>query len=300
MNDTQQIGTGWQQHGITPVLAFQVFGMRRSGNHAIIDWMMRNAPVTATGGLFYNNCRPRADPTKHFASVDVSGSDRKVISSRDMELADRMQSAGDGPMVLVSYEDMIPRQESKPQQASRGFSSDDFSREVLIYRSFLNWSASMLAKLKRNASLGATQRMRVMFNSLRTYIDGLDLLAQPHVVGLCYDDWMQSEAARADMLARLGLPVVDNARGQVQRFGGGSSFQNKVSAPEDLNTTSRTEEMSDDIEYQMLLWTTAHDAAFVERLIPHFPKDAERLVQLAEQSNINVTLPKLEDVSSSV
>ena len=34
----------WQQLGIIPGVALRLFGMRRSGNHAIVGWMQRNAP----------------------------------------------------------------------------------------------------------------------------------------------------------------------------------------------------------------------------------------------------------------
>jgi hypothetical protein len=102
---------------------------------------------------------------------------------------------------------------------------------------------------------------------------------------------MTSEDYRADVLARLGLPVRDLSRGKVQRYGGGSSFQKKVESASDLDSVARDAAMAEDLEYGILTWTAAHDLQFMERLIPHFEDDAERLATLAESSTLNITLP---------
>ena len=44
----------WARLGFTPGQALRIFGMRRSGNHAIANWLQRNS---ATGrAVFLNNC----------------------------------------------------------------------------------------------------------------------------------------------------------------------------------------------------------------------------------------------------
>ena len=48
---------------IVPVLphsasVLRVYGLRRSGNHAVIDWLLRNAP--GTGTVFLNDCAPQS------------------------------------------------------------------------------------------------------------------------------------------------------------------------------------------------------------------------------------------------
>jgi hypothetical protein len=111
------------------------------------------------------------------------------------------------------------------------------------------------------------------------------------LVAICYDDWMTSEVDRADVLKKLGLPVRDLSRGKVQCYGGGSSFQTKVGSVDELNSTSRDAAMADDLEYGLLAWTAAHDLRFMERLIPHFEDDAERLATLAETSELHMKLP---------
>ena len=295
MSRAEQIDTVWMKAGYSPAFALQVFGMRRSGNHAIIDWLMRNAPEAATGGVFYNNCRFGKSPLRVYGLLDVYDVDSEQLPHKDLTDAERITKSGASPMVVVSYEDRMPQPAGVQQKASDGFSDCDFTRQVIIYRSFLNWSASLLAKLKKNDGYGATDRIRIMALALNGYINGLDRIADAQgIVAICYDDWMVSETYRASILDELGLPIRDLERGTVRRYGGGSSFQGKGTTAENLNSTARDEAMADDLEYKLLLWTAAHDLRFMERLIPHFEQDAERLATLAETSTLHMTLPPRE------
>ena len=295
MTGTAQTLTRWPQAGFTPVCAFQVFGMRRSGNHAIIDWLMRNAPDDATGGVFFNNCKFGKNPQRLYGSLDIYDTSYEVLPHKDIGDAARIAQAGAAPMAVVSYEDRMPQPAGQPQRASNGMADADFSQQIIIYRSFLNWSASLLAKIKKNAGYGATDRMRIMALAFATYVQGLDRIAQAGgLTPVCYDDWMTSEDYRAATLKNLGLPQCDLSRGKVQRYGGGSSFQKKATEVAKLNSVARDADMADDPEYQILLWTAAHDLAFMERLIPHFEQDAERLASLAETAKLHMKLPLRE------
>jgi hypothetical protein len=295
MTGAAQVDTAWPQAGIAPVCALQVFGMRRSGNHAIIDWLMRNAPDAATGGVFYNNCKYGKNPFQAYGSLDVYDAARNLLPHRDIKDKARIAQAGAAPMVIVSYEDRMPQPAGERQKASQGITDADFSGQVIIYRSFLNWAASLLAKIKKNEGFGATDRMRIMTLAFATYAQGLDRVADARdVIAICYDDWMQSESYRARILRSLALPERDLDRGKVQRYGGGSSFQDKVADVDQLDTVSRDVRMADDLEYQLLMWTAAHDLRFMERLIPHFEQDAERLATLAETAKLHLTLPPRE------
>ena len=292
MTVAAQTDTAWSQAGFTPVCALQVFGMRRSGNHAIIDWLMRNAPEAAMGGVFYNNCRFGKEVLSQYGSLDVYDAQRQVMPHVDIVDPTWIAGAGHAPMVVVSYEDRMPQVKGEPQRASFGMTGEYFTHQVIIYRSFLNWSASLLAKIKKNKDFGTTDRLRIMTVAFSTYVQGLDRIAESkELVAICYDDWMISEVYRAGILKKLGLPVRDLSRGKVQRYGGGSSFQNKVESADELNSTSRDVAMADDLEYGLLAWTAAHALQFMERLIQYFEDDAERLATLAETSKLHMKLP---------
>ncbi len=295
MTAAVQIGTPWAQAGFIPDRALLVFGMRRSGNHAIIGWLMRNAPETASGGVFFNNCRFGKNPLKDYGSLDAYDAELAPVPYKGITNPERINRAGAAPFVVVSYEDRMPQPAGGGQKASHGFDGSDFSHQVIIYRSFLNWSASLLAKIQKNDGFGATDRMRIMTLALATYVQGLDRIRDGRgIVAICYDAWMTSESYRGGILRALGLPERDLSRGKVQRYGGGSSFQRRAENAEDLNSVARDRAMADDLEYKLLLWTAAHDLRFMERLIPHFEDDAERLATLAETSKLHMTLPPRE------
>ena len=298
MSAAAQSMAPWTQAGFTPVCAFQVFGMRRSGNHAIIDWLMRNAPEAATGGVFFNNCKFGKNPQRAYGSLDIYDTAREVMPYKDIGDVARIAQAGAAPMAIVSYEDRMPQTAGQSQKASHGMADTDFIHQVIIYRSFLNWSASLLAKIKKNSGFGATDRMRILMLAFATYVQGLDRVAQAQgVIAICYDDWMTSQDYRAGILASLGLPQRDLDRGKVQRYGGGSSFQKKVTDVDKLTSVDRDAAMADDLEYKVLLWIAAHDLAFMERLIPHFEQDAERLASLSETAKLHLKLPAKEATS---
>lgn len=261
-----------------PAQVLRVYGMRRSGNHALIDWILRNAP--GGNGLFLNNCKPGRDPLQTVRGVSVYQGGQDVATDG---LTAKLAAAGPAPFTVVSYEDRMP-----PARRSPLYDAPETC--VIIYRSFLNWSASLLRKLQGNKGYGSLDRARVMMNALGTYQTMLDRVQDADVVPLLYDDWMGSDAYRAEALKRMGLPGRDLSRGALQRYGGGSSFQGKGAAVSSLETDKRSAQMADDLEYQLVLWTAARDLGFMERLAEVFPEDAERLSTLLDTARAEVRL----------
>lgn len=263
---------------LAPAQVLRVYGMRRSGNHALIDWMLRNAP--GGNGLFLNNCRPGRNPLQTTRGISVYAQGGEVSVDG---LVAKLAAAGPAPFTVVSYEDSMPDAGQKPLY-------DAPETCVVIFRSFLHWSASLLRKIQGNPGYGSLERSRVMMNALRTYQTMLDRVHDSDVVPLLYDEWMSSEAYRATALDRIGLPGCDLSRGAVQRYGGGSSFQGKPVDVAKLATDKRSAQMADDLEYQLLLWTAARDLGFMERLASVFPGDAERLSTLLDTAQAEVKL----------
>ncbi|CAN0582663.1 unnamed protein product, partial [Ectocarpus sp. 12 AP-2014] len=86
-----------------PVL--RVFGMRRSGNHAILDAFLRNAP--GGNAVFFNNCKTAQDPLGSHRSLDLRREGATV--QPDGDLAQALAFAGPSPLTIVSVEDAMPR-----------------------------------------------------------------------------------------------------------------------------------------------------------------------------------------------
>ncbi|MBY5933863.1 hypothetical protein KUV51_12705 [Tateyamaria omphalii] len=262
-----------------PGQVLRVYGMRRSGNHALINWIMRNAPNGH--GVFLNDCRPKTDPVVSCSGVSVfeDGVDVDMQVGRQQKL----QRAGALPFTVVSYEDRVPPTAPKPLYAAP-------ETLIIIYRSFLHWTASLLRKVQGNEGYGPLDRNRIMGRALGTYSEMLTRVQEDDVVPLCYDDWTADAHYREEALSRLKLPGRDLSLGTVQRYGGGSSFQDATAAS-DLTTDKRSAQMADDHEYQMLLWTAARDEGFMTKLTKVFPADANRLDTLRSTASAQVVLP---------
>ncbi|WP_306153510.1 hypothetical protein [Roseovarius sp. MMSF_3281] len=267
----------WAQLGVVPGAALRAFGMRRSGNHAIADWIMRNAP--AGHSVFLNNCKPGKSPLDSFATIEVDGKKQAARRAR-AHLPGETARLGDGALLLVSYEDLSPADFGPKRQISGEFDSGLFACDVLIYRSFLNWAASLIKKLQGNPGYGAMRRVAIMLNTADRYARMLELVGQAPgngMVPICYDRWFVDGAYREDVLGQLGLPVKENAIGDVQSYGGGSSFQKDAAAPEELQTGERWRQMADDADFRAFLGIAAREVDLMAQVEAHFPEDAARL-----------------------
>jgi hypothetical protein len=270
----------WSALGIAPGSALRMTGMRRSGNHAIANWLQRNADRA----LFLNNCRPGHDPLRSHNGIEVSG------QRYDGSLQDAAAGAGDGALLLLSYEDTVHLRFDSKDNLSGPYKSTSFDGDLLIYRSFLNWSASLLKKLQRNETYRSADRMAVMARALATYGDLLAEVLEADSAArcaICYDDWATDADYRARVLTDLGLPVRDNDLGAVQGYGGGSSFDAGSPEAGDLRVTARWQAMAPDPEYRALLRVAALDRSFMDRLAALFPADAARMTRVAAQPDFD-------------
>ncbi len=267
--------------GFEPGLVLRMHGMRRSGNHAIASWLQRNAPEG--GALFLNNCRRGANPLEAFASVEVN--DRKAQGD---DLAALGSEVGDGGLLLISYEDNSPAQDRPRKPLSGHFDRGLIDQEVLVYRGFLNWAASLTKKLEPNTGYSVSRRMAVILRGVDLYADLLgEVIEGGEAVTICYDRWVAEEDYRAERLAALGLVLRDNGLGQVTRYGGGSSFQKEAAESGELATDRRFVEMMQNPLYQAVLQIAARDEALVARIQTLFPRDAEILGRIAREDPIS-------------
>ncbi|SEP14613.1 hypothetical protein SAMN04490248_12918 [Salinihabitans flavidus] len=278
----QEADSGWSELGFAPGLVLRAFGMRRAGNHAMLNWLTRNAPG---GAVFLNNCTLRKSPFDSYASLEVNGERRSL--RRRAPLSSVTAQAGDGAMLVISYEDHMPGPADAGRALTLGIDEARVDRELILYRNFMNWSASLLKKLQGNARYGFTSRMRVMINALDKYRQGLELASDPQlskVLPVCYDSWLASETYRARVLGRLELPLRDNSLGDVQSYGGGSSFQKDAAAPDQLATSERWQLMVPSPDYQVLLLTASQDERLLDLMGELMPEDLAMLREFVRQA----------------
>ncbi|SLN29008.1 hypothetical protein ROA7450_01223 [Roseovarius albus] len=258
--------------GFTPGRILRVFGMRRSGNHAIINWLQRNAPGDS---VFLNNCRRKASVLETFQGCEVNG-ERHIHKPEDGQPI--AEHVSDGAVLLLSYEDFAPvGREDLMDLVSAEFNADDVSHEIVIYRNFTNWSASLLKKLQGNPSHTPLGRLRIMMGALEQYKHMLTLVEEPrghNMQAIHYDGWCGSAEYRVATLESLELENCDDDLGRVQKYGGGSSFQPNAKTAEELDVLRRWPAMESDPEYQIVLSAARQDLHLMKLLERLTPQDA--------------------------
>ena len=254
--------------------------MRRSGNHAIAAFLARNAPEGRS--IFLNDCRPGLSPLEGFRGIEVNGV-RSAVKAAQRDLAAAVAPAGEGALLILSYEDLPPDSRPKGGPISGAFDETLITADLLVHRGFLNWAASLLRKVQGNPAYGAARRGALVLGALDGYARMLALAEASEDLGLTclrYDDWCAAASAREALLEELGLPARDLSLGPVQPYGGGSSFQKEAVDGAELRTDARWREMADDPEYAAILSIARRDGALMDRLARHYPEDAERLSRL--------------------
>ena len=262
--------------GIEPGQIFRVFGLRRSGNHAIINWLSRNAPGRT---IFFNNCRSGHSPFKAHNGIEVDG---EKVAHPGAEALPHAESVGEGASVFVSYENLMP---STPRRKpiSGPLHSDEITRDVIIARDFLNWSASLVKKVQGNAELSAAQRMAFVLRLVGVYADMLDHALEKgssSPVVIRYHAWLDDAEYRSGVLKEIGLELKDDSTGRVEAYGNGSSFQPEATDAEELRPLDRWKAMQDDPEYRIVVWLALQDSSFAAKLEQVFPESIGPLGEL--------------------
>jgi len=198
----------------TGVRVLHFFGLKRSGNHAIINWIRQ--------GL----AQPDA-PCPHFNNVhDIYQypADRRDVSAQDIAARLRREGAANG---LVSYEDLcVDCRHTIPQYRAL----HDHALDVILLRDFPNMAASRHRRIEHLAGEGLRRAIRNV-----SWLTVLDLwkryaravLAAPtqaDTVGIVYNDWYRDRATRDAIAAQLGFTNHDLAVRDVPSTGRGSSF----------------------------------------------------------------------------
>ncbi|MDC0739042.1 hypothetical protein N6L24_12200 [Cognatishimia sp. SS12] len=269
--------------GITPGVTLRTFGMRRSGNHAIINWLARNS---VDGSVFLNNCAAGQPASDSARAIEVNGEWRGKRNVRHM--SELTHDAGDAPMLIVSYEDIAPDIDDLRAGLTADLPDGFIHRDLLLYRNFMNWAASLLRKIQQNDDQDALACLRIMMVSLDKYRDLLELIAQTEedtdVLAINYDRWCARPKYRERVLAALGLPCRDNGLGKVQPYGGGSSFQKGTEEAAELKVSQRWRDMINDPTFQIVLLAASQDDDLIRLMHRLMPQDSELLSAYLNQA----------------
>lgn len=199
----------------------RVVGMSRSGNHAIIDWILAQSP----GATCFLNCaEPGTNPFRTRRPLDARGiGHRTTIAGFDPEAeAARRWSPKD--LLLHSYEDTFlgpfGRGDAEAaHEANVGRSSRRI--DVLVLRDPYNLFAS-----RRASGYGGVRpatAVRIWCQHAREFLGERRHLANERVM-VSFNRWATEPIYRSALAGALGLQHDADAGRSVARCAGGSSF----------------------------------------------------------------------------
>ncbi|WP_323718695.1 alpha/beta fold hydrolase [Paracoccus aminovorans] len=208
-------------------IEIQLFGLQRSGNHAVIAWILQQFDEPT---VFLNNVAHFSDPYLNWRSGPVAGMEQisKLNSGRIEELRARQKH-----LLVYSYENLKlselawrPLVPDPEQQIGRS----RHIRRVLLLRDFFNWVASRIRLMEyRQQDISATvanlnPTINLWLGYVREFLGETDYLGAEDVVRISYPRWIGDREYRAYLLGRMSLPLSNNDNDKVPDVGGGSSF----------------------------------------------------------------------------
>ena len=207
----------------------QLFGLQRSGNHAVVAWILQQFDRP---NVFLNNVAHFEDPYLNFRFADIANAVPLRRPNDEASLA-RIEKLRLAPkeLLLISYENlMLPRIARGELIAERWVGQSKHVNRVLIFRDFYNWIASRVRLFEKKGfatadlSRAIVPHIKLWIVYAKEFAGETSFLGSRGVVLLSFNSWFSDEAYRADVLARLRVPLKDNSRAHVPNVGGGSSF----------------------------------------------------------------------------
>ncbi len=204
MNDTKQLNVKEIRNEM------RIVGLRRTGNHGILNWIIRQAEPPVT---HYNDVDPESpyDDSARATATDPNAErlNWMVYSLEDMSLA------------------VLGDASSYPRRSHYSEISVDRRVDVIILRDPFNLIASRFRRGgdwgHRSIYVSGLSVSQLWITYAREFLGYTNWL--PHNrIGVSYNKWCVSEEYRRDLAQKLGLHFTDMGFQDVSRYGGGSSF----------------------------------------------------------------------------
>jgi hypothetical protein len=280
-------------------ITFRFLGLRRSGNHGVISWVIQN--VAGTEKIFFNNCKAGHNPLIRFPQAQMSGKYAGIHQKAAYIklLSDDESYLSQADALFCSYEDIDLKWLDHPanQPLSLGCEGS-IKTNVYILRDFSNWFASFWAHLNRKKgakNLDATQplhffaeitRMSEIWKQNLIRVQDSNYREKHNLKIIRYDDWATSADYRKTLLTDLELPGTTVDIPEVSTFGGGSSFDglSKQSNPNQMKTTQRWVPMLELPQFNKVIRLLLDDPEFCKALETAFPDSYYALTDTLKQA----------------
>jgi hypothetical protein len=204
-------------------------GLKRSGNHAVINWIGQQFPGDRV--YFLNNCRPLENPynTKH------SEDSAETIIFHNYRINRHTQRFDDKDCLLYSYENrsLSEVHNEVARNNHDAWVGQSLNRyDILLLRDPFNLIASCLQRdLNQGQNEENLQDRYLRLKSLwieyaREFIGETNYLLSNKTV-ISFNSWKADKAYRRQLAENLGLEFTDAAVDEVLPVGGGSSFDER-------------------------------------------------------------------------
>jgi len=206
----------------------QLFGIRRSGNHTIVNWLKQNSLPDSTDKLVV-----------HYNSVSSPHpKDSWPTDPEELIKYFKVDSLTSNGLVILSYEDeFLERATRLPTvvEAKKLF-PDARVLTVMLIRDPFNMLASRMQKLRslrEDEATGAARFLSIPLEKVteiwrsyaREYLERTQVLGDSTRIN--FNEWFQNHRYRDELLSSMfgGIQNRDLGIDEVPIFGGGSSFE---------------------------------------------------------------------------
>ena len=257
---------------------WRFFGISRSGNHAIIEWFLRNLGEDNT--VFMNNCL-EGDPFTNFSycTFVYDGYLRKhrgdIHRKRNRHFDRLMQTAARVEHYVISYEIMPVDDESRSALWRKAALEARLEADFFVLRSPLNLVASLVQRTRNELTRPSRQKAKFerMAQTLAVdYGSYLQLQASDPERVVVYDRWGADAEYRATFLSANGFELRDLSLGQMSSAGGGSSFDTSQDVAT-ISTSKRWPKLKDDPDFLNIVQSIAESDEVMEHIERLFPED---------------------------
>lgn len=249
----------------------QFIGMKRSGNHAVINWLLKNGTGIDGKSVYYDNAYfPRGNPPRILQPEEVTIKDPRenilaILNYEDIPLGD------------INTIPTVVNQDSILENSKK--------YNILLLRDPFNLFASRLRRLKDHEIAGRTQQpiqqttwedtIKLYKSYAREFLGDTNILEDKIVIN--YNQWFSEKTYRdAILMNYFGQENQDIGIEQVSRYGKGSSFDGFYEGDaRNMKLLNRWEEFENDEFYRRLVADTEL-ISLSERIFGHI-SGTERL-----------------------
>lgn len=215
--------------GVVQKNEFRFVGMSRSGNHAIINWILDQLQGNY---LFLNCAEPKYNPFTSARPLEMGG---KTYLTNISNFEQEKEIAGNfskKEYLLYSYEDCFLgglNHSSYKKHHDEWVGKSANRKDILIMRDPFNLFASRIKSnlLRGHYSHGSRPISiltvkRIYKQHAREFLGKKNNLK--NLIPINYNKWVESEEYREKITAELGIDFTDKGFHEVSKVAGGSSF----------------------------------------------------------------------------